>query len=59
MLIPHLHDWPTTEADALALQLKLASRVDVSVPLGPIRTLAGCDLAYDIASSSSTGRVGL
>lgn len=50
MNIPHLHDWPATEADALAIQQQLVGRVDVSPPLGPIRTLAGCDLAYDTAS---------
>ncbi|QEL13263.1 endonuclease V [Limnoglobus roseus] len=50
MLIPHLHDWPTTEAEALAIQHELVGRVNVSVPLGTIRTLAGCDIAYDTAS---------
>lgn len=41
-----LHPWPTTEADALALQAELAARVDVSAPLDGFETVAGCDVAY-------------
>jgi deoxyribonuclease V len=50
MDIPHLHDWPTTAADALALQFALARRVDLSPLSTSVRTLAGCDIAYDTAS---------
>ena len=44
MQIPHLHDWPATEEEAVALQQELAPRVDVSAPLGrfgaaPVRRL--------------------
>lgn len=41
-----LHDWPTTEADALAVQAALAARIDVSNPLPTFETVAGCDIAY-------------
>ena len=46
MNIPHIHDWPTTEADAIDLQTQLRARVDVSAPLGPFEWVAGCDIAY-------------
>ncbi|HUR52864.1 MAG TPA: deoxyribonuclease V [Gemmataceae bacterium] len=48
MNIPHLHDWPTTEAEAVALQHDLAARVDVSAPLASFDTVAGCDIAYHL-----------
>jgi deoxyribonuclease V len=46
MDIPHLHDWPTTEADAVELQRSLADRVDVSTPLPAFDLVAGGDIAY-------------
>ncbi|HJZ57745.1 MAG TPA: endonuclease V [Gemmataceae bacterium] len=46
MDFPHLHDWPTTTADAIELQRQLAGRVDTSTPLGRIDLVAGCDIAY-------------
>ena len=48
MNIPHLHDWPATEAEAVALQHDLAARVDVSLPLSSFDTVAGCDIAYHL-----------
>jgi deoxyribonuclease V len=48
MDIPHLHDWPTTEAEAVELQHALAGRVDVSRPLGAFELVAGCDIAYHL-----------
>jgi deoxyribonuclease V len=48
MDVPHLHDWPTSEADALALQDALAARVDVSRPLERFELVAGCDVAYHL-----------
>jgi deoxyribonuclease V len=48
MNIPHLHDWPTTEAEAVALQEALAGRVDVSRPLDSFELVAGCDIAYHL-----------
>ena len=48
MLFPHLHDWPTTEAEAVELQAQLAGRVDVSEPLGHCEIVAGCDVAYHL-----------
>ena len=40
-------DWPTTEAEALAVQERLRSQVDVD-PSGPVRprTVTGLDVAY-------------
>jgi deoxyribonuclease V len=46
MHIPHLHDWPATPAEAVALQRELAGRIDVSTPLPAFDLVAGCDLAY-------------
>lgn len=48
MHVPHLHEWPSTEADAVALQTALAARVDVSRPLGTFELIAGCDVAYHL-----------
>jgi deoxyribonuclease V len=46
MDIPHLHDWPTTPEEAVALQCELAGRIDTSTPLDRFETIAGCDIAY-------------
>jgi deoxyribonuclease V len=48
MHIPHLHDWPTTEPEAVALQESLAGRVDVSRGLASFDLVAGCDVAYHL-----------
>lgn len=48
MDIAHLHDWPTTEAEAVALQQTLATRVDTSAALTSFEFIAGCDIAYHI-----------
>ncbi|HSQ58635.1 MAG TPA: endonuclease V [Gemmata sp.] len=49
MDIPHLHDWPETETEAIALQTTLAARVDVSRPLADFDFVAGCDIAYHLS----------
>lgn len=48
MDVPHLHDWPTTEAEAVALQAALAPRVDISPALDRFEFVAGCDIAYHL-----------
>lgn len=48
MHIPHLHDWPTTEDAAVAIQNALAGRVDTSAPLTDFELIAGCDIAYHL-----------
>ncbi len=48
MQFPSLHEWPTTEEAAVALQNELAARVDTSVPVGAIELVAGCDIAYHL-----------
>ena len=48
MHIPHLHDWPATEAEAVALQNALAARVDTSTRLASFDLIAGCDIAYHL-----------
>jgi deoxyribonuclease V len=50
MHFDHLHDWPRSADEAVALQLALAGRVDVTRPVGPVRLVAGCDVAYDVDS---------
>jgi len=52
MHVPYLHDWPATEAEAVALQHALAARVDISAPPpGPIEFVAGCDIAYHLTDA--------
>lgn len=46
MHFDHLHNWPTTRAEAIELQKALAPRVDVSSSLQAFDFVAGCDLAY-------------
>lgn len=48
MDVPQLHDWPTTETEAVALQNELAGRVDTSSPFGTFQLIAGCDIAYHL-----------
>lgn len=50
MIIPHLHNWPTTEADAVSLQHQLAASIDVSAPLESFDLVAGCDIAYHLTN---------
>lgn len=45
-----LHPWNVSPDEAVALQTQLAARVDTSVPLGDVRLVAGCDIAYAIDS---------
>lgn len=47
---PPLHPWHVTPDEAVALQTQLATRVDTASPLGPVRLVAGCDIAYAIDS---------
>lgn len=42
-----IHAWDVDPAEARALQKSLASRVDVSTPLGPWRTVAAADVSYN------------
>lgn len=48
MHLPHLHDWPATEREAVAIQHALAARVDTSAPLGKFDFIAGADIAYHL-----------
>ncbi len=48
MNVPHLHDWPATETEAVALQTTLAGRVATSAPLDRFELIAGCDIAYHL-----------
>lgn len=48
MHISSLHEWPTTEEEAVALQKALASRVDTSTPFSSFELIAGCDIAYHL-----------
>jgi deoxyribonuclease V len=45
-----LHRWDLSPVEAVALQRELAARVDVSRPLGRLRTVAGCDVSYNMRS---------
>jgi deoxyribonuclease V len=47
----HLHTWDLTPTEAVALQRKLAARVDTSTPLGRLDLVAGCDVSYSRRSS--------
>lgn len=41
------HPWPVDEPGAVALQEQLAKLVEREDRLGPVRTVAGVDVAYD------------
>lgn len=56
MLITH-EKWPRTAEGAEAEQERLRGQVDVSVPLGSFRYVAGLDVAYAIDSSRVAGAV--
>ena len=58
MDVPHLHDWPTTEAEAVALQTALAGRVDTPAPLASFELVAGCDIAYHLTELGPVRRGG-
>ena len=52
------HPWPGTEAEALALQQRLRPLVRPGGPaLGPVRTLAGLDVAYGGSHGAAADRV--
>jgi deoxyribonuclease V len=42
-----LHSWDVDPAEARALQVSLASQVDVTTPLGPWQTVAAADVSYN------------
>jgi deoxyribonuclease V len=42
-----LHDWDLTPGEARALQKSLSSRVDVTTPLPPWKTVAAADVSYN------------
>jgi deoxyribonuclease V len=44
---PMLHAWNLTPDEAVEVQTQLAGRVDTSTKLGPVRLIAGADIAYD------------
>jgi deoxyribonuclease V len=51
MEFPTLHRWDLTPVQAVALQRELAAQVDVSQPLGQLRTVAGCDISNNQRSN--------
>jgi deoxyribonuclease V len=52
MDIPKLHDWPTTQAEAIELQRRLAGKVIVDVPLPSCERIAGADISYNKYSNT-------
>ena len=50
MKIHRLHSWDLTDAEAVALQRRLAGRVDASTPLGRCDLVAGADISYNLYS---------
>ena len=42
------HDWTLTPREAVAQQRELAAKISVTTPLGPVRLVAGVDVAYDL-----------
>lgn len=50
MDITRLHDWDLSPTRAIALQRELASRVDLTPPLGPLARVAGADISYNLYS---------
>jgi deoxyribonuclease V len=52
MDIPHLHDWPTTQAEAVELQRRLAGKVVVDTQPPSCEWIAGADISYNKHSST-------
>ncbi len=50
MDIPPLHPWTLNQAEAVALQKRLAASVDTDTPLGDYELVAGADVSYDRGS---------
>jgi deoxyribonuclease V len=50
MDIPPLHPWSLSQAEAVALQKRLAASVDTDTPLGDYELVAGADVSYDRGS---------
>lgn len=51
-----LHDWALSPRDAIDLQRRLADRVICEDRLGPVRRVAGVDVAYDRRGRSGVAR---
>jgi deoxyribonuclease V len=47
MMFRRLHEWDLSAPEAVALQRKLAARIDVSEPLGRCELIAGADVSYN------------
>ncbi|MDR9438630.1 MAG: endonuclease V, partial [Halomonas sp.] len=47
MSITPLHDWNLTPSEAIALQKRLASRVERADRVDPVRHLAGVDIGFE------------
>jgi len=47
MEIPSLHSWDLTPTEAVALQKKLAGRIDTRSPLSGCELVAGADVSYN------------
>src|SRR5262249_45025298 len=47
MNIPSLHTWDLTPTEAVALQRKLAGRIDTRTPLTDCELVAGADVSYN------------
>lgn len=52
MDITPLHRWDLAEAEAIALQRELASRIDTSTPLGDYELVAGADVSNNLYSNT-------
>jgi deoxyribonuclease V len=50
MKIARLHPWKVSPAQAIRIQLALRARLDVRAYRGPIETVAGVDVSYDMRS---------
>jgi deoxyribonuclease V len=55
--VPLLHSWDLDTAQAGALQIELASRVDTSRPLTEFDTVAGGDVSYDLQGRRLFGAI--
>ena len=57
MISPPLHDWNLTPAEAVALQKRLAGRVERADRLDPVRRLAGVDIGFEQAGDITRAAV--
>lgn len=59
MQIPSLQDWPTTAAEAIALQQQLRSQVVTTDDFGSVQTVAGVDVGFEAGGTVTRAAIAI